>query len=180
MENNDEKNTAIEKVKTYLANIQDDEIVDMCSKHIASGGSATTFCSNLGIKFYQLEEVINNNPIFKTVIKMAKLSRKEWLLERLDEELVQLGTVNLAGAFDASGEVKNLEDMPEDVKKSIAGIDISYDKDGNKSVKMKFTDKQKSLDMLMKREGLYQQKIQVDTKITLESLLTKSFDESSE
>lgn len=72
-------------------------------------------------------------------------------------ELLKLATVDLSKAYDENGNLKQIHDIPEDVRKAIAGVETYYersgkDEEGNPDMctvkKIKFWDKTKALQML--------------------------------
>ena len=150
----------------------------MC-RHVSMGGSATDYCRDLKIDYYEITQLINQSPIHKDMWRTAKEAREEWTRERINEEIMALAMVNIGDAYDSLGEPLPFDELPDSIKKAINMIDksVRYDKEGcaTTTTKLKFTDKLKALEMLGKNNGMFVQKHQVDTKITLESLIGASF-----
>lgn len=88
-------------------------------------------------------------------------------------ELLKLAMVDIAGAYDENGNLKQIHDIPEEVRKAIAGVETYYervgtDEDGNPDLctvkKVKFWDKPKSLELLGKHLKLFTEKHEVTGK----------------
>lgn len=83
--------------------------------------------------------------------------------ERILLELTRIATVDIGQAFDEMGQLKPLGEIPEDVRRAIAGIEVNEIFDGQgeqKSViglakKIKLWDKPKSLELIGKHLRLF-------------------------
>lgn len=99
-------------------------------------------------------------------------------------ELLKLATVDLGKAFDASGTILPINEMPEEVRKAISGIEVNElfgrGDDSDQVIgftkKVRFWDKPKSLELLGKHLKLFKEQIEHSGKITLEDLLTGTND----
>ncbi len=97
----------------------------------------------------------------------AALAKREARLELKSDtvirELLRVALVDIGGAYGQSGKLLHLHEMPEDVRRAIAGIDIEemYDGTGEARthvgdvVKVKFWDKMKGLELLGKHLQLF-------------------------
>ena len=94
--------------------------------------------------------------------KRAQLAKKaEITAEKVIKEFACIGLVDIAQIYDDNGNIKDIEDIPEETRRAIAGIEhiAEYDNDGNVSgytKKLKFWDKNKALENLGKHLGLYE------------------------
>lgn len=103
-------------------------------------------------------------------------------------ELSRLATVDISEAFDSMGQLKPLHEIPEQVRRAISGIEVHEIFDGQgeqKSViglakKVKFYDKNKSLELLGKFHKLFTEKHEVTGTLTLADLVTASQNDSKE
>lgn len=113
--------------------------------------------------------------------------------DRILLEIYRLATVDIGEAYDDEGKLKNIKDIPEDVRRAISSFeteteitvpaygavgsvsdsDEEPDHDGEAIVtrKIKFVDKNKSLEMLAKHFKLLTESLEVKGKITLEQLV---------
>jgi len=159
-------------------------LIDTGLKHIANGGALTEFCRSQKIEYDDFMAVVKFNKHSRMQLKIAYEARREHTRERIVDEIMTMGTVDITGMFDEHGEPLSMAEIPDSIKRSIIGIDrsVRFDKDGNQTVttKLKFTDKLKSLELMCKLDGLLVQKVHVKQEITLESLLTDSFKKTTE
>lgn len=74
--------------------------------------------------------------------------------ETVMRELYRLATVDVAQAYDEQGNLKPIHEIPEDVRRAIAGVEVVTEKseEGESSYtkKLKFWDKNRSLELLGK------------------------------
>lgn len=88
------------------------------------------------------------------------------------EELWRVARLDIGGAFDEAGAVKRLADMPEDVRRAIAGIEVAELFGGvgdERSAigllkKIRLLDKIRALDLLGQHYGLWKSKVEVTGK----------------
>ena len=104
----------------------------------------------------------NKKVIRRLAYKRAQLAKKaEITAEKVIKEFACIGLVDIAQIYDDNGNIKDIEDIPEETRRAIAGIEhiAEYDNDGNVSgytKKLKFWDKNKALENLGKHLGLYE------------------------
>lgn len=113
----------------------------------------------------------------------ARARRVEVKADDVLRELLRLAMVDLSKAYDEQGNLLHPKDMPEDVRKAIAGIEVYYDYEGRgedrvrigETRKVKFWDKPRVLEMLGRHLKLFTDKIDVSGSITLEKLVEESW-----
>lgn len=100
------------------------------------------------------------------------------------KELLKIATADIAEAFNENGSLKDIRSMPEGIRKAVSSIEVDelwddeYDEDGRKrkvqigeTKKIKFWDKNKSLEHLGKHLKLFTEKIEItDTSERAEKL----------
>lgn len=121
-------------------------------------------------------------PYVRAAIDAALDERARRCQVRADEVLFEIKRIALADplkAFDEHGVLKTFADIPEDVRRIIAAVDVQevYEGRGESRVKVgevkkiKFWDKGAALDKLMRHLGLYRDKLEVSGSVTLRDLL---------
>lgn len=98
-----------------------------------------------------------------------EISQKvELTVERILLELMRIAFADLTQVFDESGNVKPWQEIPEDVRRCITGIDVQelYSDQENigKIKRVKFASKEKALELLGKYKDMFVEKLQVDDK----------------
>ncbi len=112
---------------------------------------------------------------------------EELLAERVEEveidakrvlrEMGYIGTADTAKAFDANGNLLPIHEIPEDVRRAIAGFELVEERDengeptGHMTKKVKFWDKNTSLLGLAKVFKMLTDKVEVKQQISLENFL---------
>lgn len=112
-----------------------------------------------------------NTPAIKRQIDDAKLAqqkRTEISADTILRELLRLATVDVTQAFDEKGWLKDLKDIPEDVRRAISAIETSelFTGDGDQkhiggiNRKVRFYDKIRPLELLGKHVKLFAERIE--------------------
>lgn len=94
-------------------------------------------------------------------------------------ELLMLATVDLSRAYDSFGQVLPMNEMPEEIRKCIAGFEVQeifFGQGDDKQVggftkKLKFWDKPKALELLGKHLKLFTDKVEHSGSFKLEDLV---------
>lgn len=155
--------------------MSDPEFMGTVFDHVASGGSVIALCRTLDIKYANLLAWIHNNPERDKKYKEALSARAEWAMERVLHEIQMIGTVDIRRAYSASGELLNPKDMPEDVARALASIDVNDNPITGVSTRIKLIDKLKALELMGKNFGMFIDRHEIDIgKQTLEQLVSGS------
>lgn len=121
------------------------------------------------------QEVVDEiNRLMEERAKKVELSAEVIL-----RELLRIATVDISQAFDEMGGLKPLNEIPEDVRRAIAGIEVSEIFDGSRDQKhaiglnrkVKFWDKPKALEVLGKHLKLFTDRVEHSGSMTLEQLV---------
>lgn len=143
--------------------------------HVASGGSLIALCRTLDIKYATLIGWIHKDPERDKKYNLALSARAEWAMERVLEEVQAIGTVDIRRAYDERGELLPVGDMPEDVARALASVDVSESETGGIQRKIKLIDKLKALELMGKNFGMFIDRHEIDIgKQTLEALVSGS------
>lgn len=103
------------------------------------------------------------------------------------KELLKMATVDITQAFTNEGWLKPLEEIPDDVRRAISGLEVAEmfaGEDDQKSIigvnkKIKFYDKIKSLELLGKHLKIFTDKVEVSVTDNLADRLTKAIERAS-
>lgn len=149
--------------------------MDQIYEHVASGGSLIALCRTLDIKYATLIQWVHKDPERDKKYNLALSARAEWAMERVLQEVQAIGTVDIRRAYDERGELLSVNDMPEDVARALASVDISESALGGIQRKIKLIDKLKALELLGKNFGMFIDRHEIDIgKQTLEALVSGS------
>lgn len=108
--------------------------------------------------------------------KAAEVERSEIL-----RELKRIALADIGGAFDSEGRLLPIHQMPEEIRRTISGVEVDQLFDGEgpdkyqagDTVKVKFWDKPKSLELLGKHLKLWTDKLDLNGRLTLDQLLAE-------
>lgn len=103
-------------------------------------------------------------------------------------ELHRIATADISLIFNEKGELRPIHEIPSDVRKAIASVEIDelfdgYGKDREQiglTKKIKFWDRNRALEMLAKNLKLLSDKIEVTGRVTLEDLVAGSVKKDGE
>ena len=118
-----------------------------------------------------------SNPTVAARIAAGKERQAERLEVKADtvlRELLRIATADLSQAFDEDGNLLPIPQMPEDVRRAVAGMKVRTDDDGAVLREVKFWDKNKALELLGKHLKLYTEKIEHDVSESLGDLVLAS------
>lgn len=100
--------------------------------------------------------------------------------ERILAELASIGFTDVGNVFDDHGRLRAFGDIDETTRRAIASIEVqSHSTPGEEGVlvwttKIKFHDKQRSLDSLAKQLGYAKEKLEIEAGATLAELVAAS------
>lgn len=113
----------------------------------------------------------------KRAIDEALARRAERVEVKADDvlrELLRLATVDIGQAFDAEGKLKPLHEMPADVRRALAGVEVTSHADVGTLTKVKFWDKTRALELLGKHLKLFTEKVEHDVTDSFAALLLEA------
>ena len=110
-------------------------------------------------------------------IATKDITKVEMNPDRIVRELTFLGTADVSKAFDTEGNLLPIHEIPEDVRRAIAGFELVEERDengegtGHMTKKVKFWDKNTSLLGLAKVFKMLTDRVDVKHTVTLETFL---------
>lgn len=137
-------------------------------------GYSLKSAENLGWQLLQI-------PTVRAAIDKKFQMQNERLDIRADRILLEIfrcATVDLADAYDDNGNLKNIKDIPEDIRRAIAGIETYFENTGTKDEpeittvkKLKLVDKKGCMELMAKHFKLLTESLEIKGKVTLEQLV---------
>jgi phage terminase small subunit len=121
---------------------------------------------------------LRKNPLVAAQIDAALAARNERVQIDADfvlRELFKLASCDLAAAFDEFGNLRNIHDIPPDVRKAISGVEVEDLFAGRGpdreqigvTRKVKFWDKTRALEMLGRHLALFKDRLEVSVDASL-------------
>jgi phage terminase small subunit len=105
--------------------------------------------------------VLLKHPTVRQMLKdqhRALLAKIQTTQERVWHEISRIAFLDPAEAFDENGELKKLADMPEDLRRAIAGLKVTVKQFGDDETvekEVKFVSKDAALDKLLRLTGMF-------------------------
>jgi len=148
-----------ERRERLQALLQDEEACDWLCARIASGDNLVNFCRELDIPYVAVNEWIQEDEDRRTQYKQALDVRETHNKEVVVGELMRMLTVDITQAFDENHALKPIDQIPEDVRRCIASLELSeiwgQSVEGDRIQtgvlkKIKFWDKNKATELMAK------------------------------
>ena len=117
-------------------------------------------------------------------LQLAAAKRNEITVDRILQEEKCLSFYDVADIFNENGTIKNIHDIPEDLRRAIAGVQVNeiFGREHRTvKTKIKLADKGRSLERISKHLGMFVERHEHSIKISddeLEQKLTKLLDKA--
>ena len=170
----------LETTKTVMMN--PGTMTEICD-HMANGGSMIDKCKAWNVPYGRIMTWINSDTERAEQYSKSLVAQMYWAIDRVLKELNHIGTVDLSGAYDGHGKLKDIQDIPEDIRRCIAGVETDEIWDGvgkdreciGHTKKIKLFDKIKALELIGKKFAMFVDRTRVDIHDkTLEDLVNES------
>jgi hypothetical protein len=140
---------------------------------VSNGGSLLDYATRNNISYSECIEYIYGSPERKEVYEGVLKSRGEWFVQRVTQELKAIGLLDIIDIFNNDGTVKEIEDIPENVRRVIASIEVQEifedTPQGKKWIgytkKIKLNDKLKAIELLMRHLKMFVGELKVSGTI---------------
>jgi hypothetical protein len=162
-----------------------DDFMDLVCASVAEGHTLYSICKNLNVEFGKLSNYLDKDQTYKERVKQAEMRRREWAAEEVLHQLRRLGLSDIRELFNEDGGLKNIKELADDVASAVASVEVFEEFEGRGAErrqigwtkKVKFWDKPKALELLMKNLNLITEKHDV-TVHSLEALLAGTWDKN--
>ncbi len=140
---------------------------DVCL-HVASGGTVESLAELWDIPGGWIMAFMVDTPAKRLAFESACVARDAWISEALTRQAIALSTSDVRGMLDDDGTVRPRKEWPADLAKCIQSFDVSVDKDGNPSYRVKLYDKLKAIELAGRRVGTFQPSVDVKVSGSLD------------
>ncbi len=156
-----------ERDERWAALQSEDLHSDICT-HISSGGTVESLAELWDIPGGWIMEFMVDTPAKRTAFESACVARDAWISEALTRQAIALSTSDIRGILDDEGLVRPRGEWPADLAKCIQSFDVSVDKDGNPTYRVKLYDKLKAIELAGRRVGTFQPSVDVKVSGSLD------------
>jgi Terminase small subunit len=160
------------------------DAVEVICGHVSNGGTVIGLAKTWGVPASSVFGWLRKDPDRNKRYQQALLDRKEWLIERLHQEMYQLSTSDLRALYTPAGELKPVTEWPDEIAVAVQSVETDelFEGTGRErqqigiTRKVRFWDKNKSLEQLAKLHQLLTEKIEHSGQMTLGDLILLSYD----
>lgn len=139
------------------------DFLDLLCSHVSMGGSAIDFCSMHECRYDEVIRWIYGDKARGDQYNGALDARGEWTIQRVLLELKRMSTVDVRGAYNENGTLKDIKLLSPELAACIASIEVDEIFEGSGpdrtwtgyTRKVKFWDKNSALDKLAKTLALF-------------------------
>jgi len=145
----------------------DSKMIEAILQHVANGGSLKQLSDMWDFDYACMRRILNQD--HKPEWEAAKDARLEYKQEAIVNELEAIAYSDPTSIFKNDGSLKPIDEWPEQVRKSVAGIDVAETTtdDGETTTiikKIKLNPKIKALEIMAKEAELLHEKVDVNVK----------------
>ena len=162
--------------------LADPDFMDKFCAHIANGGAGPEYCQERDVRFSDVMGWINRDEDRRLMYGRAETARSAWFVQSILSELKNIGLVDIRQAYNSSGGLKNVQDIPEAVARCIVAIESEELFEGNGknreqvgwTKRVKFSDKLRALELLGKNLQMFidTSRVVLQGRVTLEDLVS--------
>lgn len=172
------------KDKLETLKVEKDTMAKVCL-HVANGGSLISLCEAWNVPFAHVMVWINDDDKRKQQYDRSVISQMEYIQDEVLRELKRLANVDIGLAYNDKGVLMDIKDIPEEIRRSIAGIEVAEIYEGvgedreiiGYTKKVKVFDKLKALEMIGKKFAMWIDRVSLSTDKSLEDLVSESMGE---
>lgn len=174
------------RLERTMAKLDEEDLLDVICDHVACGGSVVDLCDTWDVQYHRIVTWVydKNFPARKDAYESALQHRVEWMKSRILGELKAIGLVDIRGAYDDNGNLLDIKQMPPEIARVIAGVDVCEEfstVDGKPekigtTKKLKLWDKLRAIELLGKNLTMFKEAVDHNHsgKFTLEDLVAGS------
>lgn len=168
-----------QRTHAWLDLAEDPATLRAICDHVAEGGALPEWCRAQGVRFADVNAWLSADEGRRLLYDQAKKGRDEYLGEIVIRNLRQLADVDIAQAYDENGNVLPIADMPPELRRAIAGLEVFEEYQGRgenreyigQTKKIKLVDPAKAVELLGKYRRMFVDKVEHSGSLTLEDLV---------
>jgi hypothetical protein len=139
------------------------ESMEKLCDYISDGHTLSEYCAEYKLKFRMVHDFIHADNTKLALFNAASNARTAQLEDGVLSSLRNAATIDPRKFFDNSGKLVNVQDLPDNVAASITEISSVVDKEGDETVKIKYTPRHTANQDLGKHLGMFKDRIDLTT-----------------
>ena len=137
--------------------------MDILCAHVTMGGSPIDFCSTHSMRYDHLTNWLYDDPDRQARYNAAIDARTEWLIQRVLLELKRISTLDIRGAYNDDGTLKNIKDLSPEMAACLSSCEVDeiFEGEGKNRIwtgytkKIRFWNKNQALELLGKNLAMF-------------------------
>lgn len=178
----EERAVAKERRERTKRIFSDPNLLDTICSHVANGGTAIELAEIWDIRWGDIANWLHSDKEREKRYIAALNDRGEWGVERILQELRNIGLADPRQMFDDKGNLKPPHEWPTSIARSVAGVETFEEFKGRGDArtfigytkKIKFWDKGRALEMLGKNLSMFVDRVKHEGTVTLAELVAGS------
>lgn len=163
--------------------INEPDILDVICGHVANGGTVIQLAKTWDVPASTIYNWIRKDADRSKRYDQSIVDRKEWLVDRLHQEMHALSVSDIRNVYDSSGNLLPIHEWPESVSVAVQSVETQelFEGEGRDKTqvgvtrRVKFWDKNKSLEQLAKLHKLLADSVEHTGQVTLADLILESY-----
>lgn len=158
------KRAHVEATAAFLA---EPEALSSICDHLGDGARTLyEFCAMNSLRYRQVHDWLHDKayPERISTYALALEARDSQLTDRVQRVIREVTELDVRDLFDKRGELKQANELPDHVARAIASVEVSVDKEGRETRKMRLSDRLKGADMLGRGLGMFKDRLEVTGK----------------
>lgn len=146
--------------KTTMVLAEPDAFPNLCA-FISTGGTLAEWVAANDVAFLMTRAFINSTEERRCEYQAALTAREEYLTDGVVSSLRNISDSDPRKAFDESGKLKRIHDLPDDLARAITSIEVSEDATGKTTHRVRFVAREKAYEMLGRHLGMYKDRMEM-------------------
>jgi len=165
-----------ERTERLLALTADPDFLDIVCDRVAEGDTLFEIARGHDVRYGELRNWIMDEGHTDRLARYTQAleARDNGHQDRVLRVLRDTADVDIRLAFDKDGELKPMHEIPDSVARVLSSLDITHDRDGNRNIKMRVTDRLAGVNLLGRNQKMFVDRTELNGKLSLEDLVKAS------
>lgn len=150
-----------------IALLADPATLDDVLSFVMDGGTVAEWAVSKDVQSGALRVWFEADPDRAKMLADAETTRRAQLTDVAFTTIRQLATTDIRTAFKADGTLKKPKDLPDDLAAAVNGIETTVGEDGQTRTRLRFTPRDRGVELLGRTLSLFKDRLAVDLQVGL-------------
>jgi hypothetical protein len=171
-----------ERREYFASKVSEPEALELICDRLSDGETLADLARDFKANYRWLFEWLNDpeHPDRAAMVERAMQARDSMSQEEVVGQLHRLATLDVRGAFNTNGDMKQITDMPATMAKAISSIDVTENERGEVTKKIRFVDRGQMLGLSGRRHRMFVDRVDMTGQVSLEQAVMDSVKPRSE